>query len=196
MRNRAVPLEQKVRRVIQFPCPPPVLSKREKSSAEHDDLNEIFAPLGTLRSAGRCLAAETFQQRDMLMKMLLAVATFALVAGPALAQSPQSSSTQQSPQNQQSAQSSQHGLVAAQKIQQDLQKEGFTDVKVVAESFVVQGKSPDGDPVVMTIGPHGMSVFEAMNAGGSSSGTTGSNSSPSRNSGSNPVSPGSSGMRK
>ncbi len=130
------------------------------------------------------------------MKMLLAAATFALVAGPALAQSPQSSSTQQSPQNQQSAQSSQHGLVAAQKIQQDLQKEGFTDVKVVAESFVVQGKSPDGDPVVMTIGPRGMSVFEAMNASGSSSGTTGSNSSPSRNSGSNPASPGSSGMRK
>ena len=128
------------------------------------------------------------------MKMLLAAATFALVAGPALAQSPQSSSTQQSPQSRQTgAQSSQHGLVAAQKIQQDLQKEGFTDVKVVAESFVVQGKSPDGDPVVMTIGPHGMSVFEAMNASGSSSGTTGSNSSSSRNSGSNPAS---SGMRK
>ena len=67
--------------------------------------------------------------------------------------------------------------VAAQQIQQDLKKAGFTDVKVVAESFVVQAKSKDGDPVVMTIGPHGMSVFEAMNSGSgsnASSGTTGS----------------------
>ena len=58
------------------------------------------------------------------------------------------------------------------------------DIKVVAESFVVQAKSKDGNPVVMTIGPHGMSLFEAMNAnpsgsnsGSSSQGTTGSNSS-------------------
>jgi hypothetical protein len=43
----------------------------------------------------------------------------------------------------------------------------------VAQSFVVQAKSKDGNPVVMTIGPHGMSVFEAMTSG-SSSGTVGS----------------------
>lgn len=67
-------------------------------------------------------------------------------------------------------------LAAAQKIQQDLKKAGFTDVNVVAESFVVQAKSKDGDPVVMTIGPHGMSVFESMN-GANSSSTTGSTAS-------------------
>jgi hypothetical protein len=69
---------------------------------------------------------------------------------------------------------SSQNLVAAQKIKQDLQGAGFTDVKVVAESFVVQAKSKDGDPVLMTIGPHGMSVFEAMNNSGaaSKSGTT------------------------
>src|SRR4051812_40926757 len=43
-----------------------------------------------------------------------------------------------------------------QKIRQNLQNAGFTDVKVVARSFVVQAKSSDGNPVVMTIGPHGM----------------------------------------
>ena len=66
---------------------------------------------------------------------------------------------------------------AAQKIRQDLTNAGFTDVNVVAESFVVQAKTKDGNPVVMTIGPHGMSVFEAMNVGGtaSSGNTTGSN---------------------
>lgn len=136
------------------------------------------------------------------MKMLLAAATLALATGPALAQSTQSPSTQQNQSTQQSPQtnnpSSQRGLVAAQKIKQDLQKEGFTDVNVVAESFVVQGKSPDGDPVVMTIGPHGMSVFEAMNANGSKSGTVGSNNGSSSNSSSNSMSnpSGKSGIQK
>jgi hypothetical protein len=73
------------------------------------------------------------------------------------------------------------GLAAAQKIKQDLENAGFTNVQIMAESFVVQAKSKNGDPVLMTIGPHGMSVFEAMetNGGssGSSSGTSGSASS-------------------
>ncbi len=126
-----------------------------------------------------------------MKKMLLAAATFALLTGPALAQSSQ---TQPANQTQQAgAQSSQRGLAAAQKIKQDLQREGFTDVKVVAESFVVQGKSPDGAPVVMTIGPHGMSVFEAVNANNSGSGTVGSNTG-SPSSGSN--SSGTSGTQK
>ncbi|MDE1932509.1 hypothetical protein [Bradyrhizobium sp.] len=141
---------------------------------------------------------QNFQQGNTpIMKMLLAAFTFATLMGPALAQSSQNPSAQPNQQaNTQS--SSQHGLIAAQKIKQDLQKEGFTDVKVVAESFVVQGKSPDGDPVVMTIGPHGMSVFEAMNEGGSGSRTTGSsNSSPSHsNSSSTSKPPASPGMQK
>src|SRR5437016_4286920 len=54
----------------------------------------------------------------------------------------------------------------AQKIRQDLQEAGFTDVRVVAQSFVVQAKSKEGNPVVMTIDPHGMSVFEATSSAG------------------------------
>lgn len=102
------------------------------------------------------------------------VAMLALLGSPAFAQ------TQTGPSNQPSNQANTgtgHDRVTAQKISQDLQSAGFTDVKVVAESFVVQAKSKDGDPVLMTIGPHGMSVFEAMNSGNSGSGsssTTGS----------------------
>jgi hypothetical protein len=83
---------------------------------------------------------------------------------------------------------------AAQKIRQDLTSAGFTDVNVVAESFVVQAKTKDGNPVVMTIGPHGMSVFEAMNVGGtaSSGNTTGSNTGSSTGSGSSSSGSGSS----
>jgi hypothetical protein len=108
----------------------------------------------------------------------------ALIASPAFAQSAGSqnqsgTSLQNQPatgsQVQSGSQNSMNsdGAAAAQKIKQDLQNAGFTDIKVVAESFVVQAKSKDGDPVLMTIGPHGMSIFEAMrSSGGSGSDTT------------------------
>ncbi len=126
------------------------------------------------------------------MKRVLAGAVLLMLANPVLAQTTSPSPGPSSPSNPQQKANSDHNLVAAQKIKQDLQNAGFTDVKVVAESFVVQAKSKDGDPVLMTIGPHGMSVFEALNSSASSNsgGTTGSGSSrmnqPSNNSMSNP----------
>ena len=106
--------------------------------------------------------------------LLTGAAMLVLFASPALAQSP-TQQTQPTPQTNENSSPNQN-LAAAQKIKQDLQSAGFTNVKVVAESFVVQAKSRDGDPVLMTIGPHGMSVFEAMNSGnsGSDKSTTGS----------------------
>jgi len=102
------------------------------------------------------------------MKLFASAAVLALLASPAFAQSGSQPSTT-SPTTENTSQN----VAAAQKIKQDLSSAGFTDVKVVAESFVVQAKSKDGDPVLMTIGPHGMSVFEAMNTN-SNSNTTGS----------------------
>jgi hypothetical protein len=116
-----------------------------------------------------------------MKRLLTSAAVLALFASPVLAQS----STSQTQTNPQATTQSSQNMVAAQKIKQDLQNAGFTDVKVVAESFVVQAKSKDGDPVLMTIGPHGMSVFEAMNtnngAGSNSSTTTGSSNNASGN---------------
>jgi hypothetical protein len=101
------------------------------------------------------------------MKLLLVASAVAAMtlSQAAFAQSQNQMSGSSAPS--QSTNSNQH-LAAAQKIQKDLQQAGFTDVKVVAESFVVQAKSKDGDPVLMTIGPHGMSVFEAMNSSSNS----------------------------
>jgi hypothetical protein len=108
------------------------------------------------------------------MKFLVTAATLALLTTPVFAQSATTSSSQNSQTNQSSSENNQtQSSVAAQRIKRTLEREGFTDVKVVARSFVVQGKSPDGDPVLMTFGPHGMSVFEASNATGSGT-TTGS----------------------
>lgn len=122
-----------------------------------------------------------------MTRLLTGAAMLVLFAAPAFAQSP-TSQTQTQPNAQTNTNpSSSPTLAASQKIKQDLQGAGFTDVKVVAESFVVQAKSKDGDPVLMTIGPRGMSVFEAMNSNnsGSNQSTTGSTSSTNRtNSGS------------
>jgi hypothetical protein len=114
---------------------------------------------------------------------LKATAVIAVVASPVLAQSPNSPTSAQNPARSAPNQSVQNGepgsnAATAQKIRQDLQSAGFTDVKVVAESFVVQAKSKDGEPVLMTIGPRGMTVFEAMGTGSNAaSGTTGSTTS-------------------
>jgi hypothetical protein len=84
-----------------------------------------------------------------------------------------SNNDQKSPNDQSQNGGRAQNIAAVQKIRHDLESAGFTDVKVVAQSFVVQAKSSDGNPVVMTIGPHGMSVFEAMGMGGANSGTVG-----------------------
>ncbi|SFI52610.1 hypothetical protein [Bradyrhizobium sp. Gha] len=132
------------------------------------------------------------------MKSALALATvLAFLGSPALAQTtaPTNSSQmdaasgnndQRSPADAAQNNSQTQDADAIQKIRQDLQKAGFTDVKVVARSFVVQAKSSDGNPVLMTIGPHGMSVFEAMGGAGSNSGTVGMGSAPAGTPGSNP----------
>jgi hypothetical protein len=130
-------------------------------------------------------------------------ALLAFIVSPAFAQSADSQNQSGTNLQNQSGTASQvqsgsqssmtDGLAAAQKIKQDLQNAGFTNVQIMAESFVVQAKSKNGDPVVMTIGPHGMSVFEAMETNGGSSGsspgtsgsassTTGTNSSTGTNS--------------
>src|SRR5271155_5614007 len=45
-----------------------------------------------------------------------------------------------------------HGSLRAQ-VRDMLQKEGFTDVRVVPSSFMVRAKDKDGNPVVMSISP-------------------------------------------
>lgn len=137
------------------------------------------------------------------MKSLVAtVALLTVLAIPAFAQTagaPNSSqldaasanNDQKSPADAAQANASGQNNAAIDSIRKDLQAAGFTDVKVVAQSFVVQAKSKDGNPVVMTIGPHGMSVFEAMTTGtnsatvGSGPGRTPSGNSDSESSSSN-----------
>jgi uncharacterized protein YdeI (BOF family) len=95
------------------------------------------------------------------MKCFVIASTLAVLMTPAFAQSSTSSGAQTSQATQSPSNDGQpQNIAIAQRLKKSLESEGFTDVKIVAQSFVVQGKSPDGDPVVMTIGPHGMSVLK------------------------------------
>jgi hypothetical protein len=47
-----------------------------------------------------------------------------------------------------------------EKLTQDLQKAGFSDVKVLEDAFLVQAKTKDGNPILMSIGPNGVSALE------------------------------------
>jgi hypothetical protein len=48
-------------------------------------------------------------------------------------------------------------------LKQDLQKAGFTEVRVLEDAFLIQAKTKDGNPIMMTIGPNGMSALEVSN---------------------------------
>jgi hypothetical protein len=49
-----------------------------------------------------------------------------------------------------------------QQIEQKLERQGFTAVEVVPGSYLVSAKDQEGDPVMMVIGPHSMSIFTTI----------------------------------
>jgi hypothetical protein len=100
----------------------------------------------------------------MKSTLVTGAALIALIASPVFAQSTssqnrlgnlqnQAGTSSQSPSGAQGNTGTLANVTAVQKIREDLQNAGFTDVKVMAESFVVQAKSKDGSPVLMTHRP-------------------------------------------
>jgi hypothetical protein len=117
------------------------------------------------------------------MKYALVLAAAIGITGSSLAFAQTSSSSNSQPATHPQSQTAspgssspatgQNGLVTRQKLAQDLQNAGFSDVKIVQEAFVVQAKTRDGNPIVMTIGPNGLSAFEAIANGPATTGSTG-----------------------
>jgi uncharacterized protein YdeI (BOF family) len=119
---------------------------------------------------------EVFETKEHSMHKLaiIAVSTASLFSLPALAQSNSSSpeNSTQAQQDSSSAQASHHNQTSVQQhLADQLKQDGFTDVRVVPDSFLVHAKNKHGDPVVMIINPN--SVFsmteESQNHSGSSS---------------------------
>jgi len=114
----------------------------------------------------------------MLVRLIACAILSTAIAQTALAQGAKSSQ-----QTTSGAGSSQTTTNLPHEIQQKLQNDGFSDVKVVPSSFLVQAKDKNGDPVTMIIGPHSMTMLTEMsgdnnpNTGSASPSNKGSSSS-------------------
>ncbi len=53
-------------------------------------------------------------------------------------------------------------ILTINKLKQDLQNAGFTDVKILEDSFVVQAKDKDGNPTIMSLSPSGVVAFSEL----------------------------------
>ena len=51
-----------------------------------------------------------------------------------------------------------------QKLTQDLQKDGFKNIRIVADSFLVHAVNKQGEPVVMIINPDSVFAMTQVNA--------------------------------
>jgi hypothetical protein len=66
-----------------------------------------------------------------------------------------------------------HSSPVAARMKSELEQSGFTDVKVMPESFLVRAKDRDGHPVMMIVNPDSLTAVTALGNGGN----TGSRSS-------------------
>lgn len=105
------------------------------------------------------------------MRVHLIASTFLIAALAQGAYAQTSGSTNSS--NQASASQPTQSLPA--EIKNKLTQDGFSNVTVVPGSFVVSAKDKHGDPVMMMIGPHSMTMLTAVNPQNQQ--TTGSGSS-------------------
>jgi hypothetical protein len=82
--------------------------------------------------------------------------------GTGSSQTPQAATGSQSAEGNSPAASRANNLLTINKLKQDLQKAGFTDIQILSDSFVVQAKDKDGNPTVMSLSPGGVFAISEM----------------------------------
>ncbi|MXP64453.1 hypothetical protein E0493_13970 [Roseomonas sp. M0104] len=87
---------------------------------------------------------------------------------------------------QQQGASGQREMMSQQRVKQDLEQAGFTNVRVMPQSFLVRANDKQGRPVMMVINPDSITAVTAVGGSGSqgSAGSGGSGSGGSSGSGS------------
>src|SRR5664279_2711557 len=100
---------------------------------------------------------------------LVAAAFLTTVSSAALAQAPSSPSTS-APTATTNTQT--RGAGIQQQVTTNLQNSGFTNVKVMPDSFLVQATDKSGNAVTMFIGPNSISAVTTVGANGQASGTS------------------------
>lgn len=110
----------------------------------------------------------------MKKTILVAAAFLTTVSSVALAQTPSSNSgsapaatTSTNPQPARS------GL--RQQLTSSLEQAGFTNIKVIPDSFLVQANDKSGNPVTMSIGPNSMSEVTTVGSNDQASGSNAAN---------------------
>jgi hypothetical protein len=58
-----------------------------------------------------------------------------------------------------------YNLLTIDKLTKDLEKAGFTNIRVLSDSFVVQAKDKNGNPTVMTLSPSGVFAISEITKG-------------------------------
>ena len=111
---------------------------------------------------------------------ILAIGLTVALAGPALAQN---GNTQMPPHNNQAPA---HTQDLQQQVQSNLKAAGFTDIKIMPESFLVRAKDKSGNPVMMVINPDSITAVTEETSKPNAPSTTGS-APPSRNLGAAPA---------
>jgi hypothetical protein len=107
------------------------------------------------------------------MRNTVFMSTLALalaVSGTAFAQSTTGATNPASLNATKQQNADQQSALTVDKLKQDLQKAGFSEVKVLQDAFLIQAKTKDGNPILMTIGPNGMSALEMSNSSGATTG--------------------------
>jgi hypothetical protein len=102
---------------------------------------------------------------------LPALALALIGSAPGLAQSPtgatpSSAPTAAMPQTTATPQKADRSALTIEKLTRDLQKAGFSEVIVLEDAFLVQAKTKDGNPILMSIGSNGISSLEVTNLSG------------------------------
>ncbi len=98
--------------------------------------------------------------------MLLATAATFMLSTTAMAQT--TSNNTAADTNQPQNQAAMHGADLQQQVRGNLRQAGFTDIKVVPDSFLVQAKDKSGNPITMMINPG--SLTEVVDIGSAQGG--------------------------
>lgn len=93
-------------------------------------------------------------------------AAASVVAIPAFAQT---TAPATEPAMQNHAHGAQTGVNPRQQLMHDLQKAGFTNIRIQPEAFVVHATNSQGEPVLMQITPDSVEAVTAIKQGGTNS---------------------------
>jgi hypothetical protein len=93
-------------------------------------------------------------------------------AGMAFAQAPQSQPAPNASVKDQATQN-QPKQPIRQQVQDNLAQAGYTDIKIMPESFLVRAKDKSGNPVMMVINPDSITAITDLGPRTSNSATTG-----------------------